>query len=331
MIPHSKPSLGTGEAEAAARVIATGMVAQGREVAAFEAECAARIGRTHGIAVSSGTAALHLAMAALELPEGARVAYPAYTCAALPCAIAMAGLEAMPRDVDADGNLLADAVPGGAGAVIVPHLFGKPAPLPQTAAPVIEDLAQSFGNGTGRAGVLAIASFYATKLLTTGEGGMVFTNDDGFAEHVRDLRDYDKRGDGKVRFNYKMTDIQAAIGRVQLQRLDGFLSRRREIAARYTDAWKDLPLLLPTHPDHAYYRYAVRPMPDAGVSAQDLLTSLNSQGINAKAPVHPPDPPPRDLPGAAAAFMEFVSVPIYPLLSDAEEIRIMRAVQDNFD
>ena len=323
MIPHSRPFVGDEEAEAAARVVRSGMLAQGPEVEAFEQEFAAYLGRRHAVAVSSGTAALHLALHALELPEHAEVAYPAYTCAALPCAIAMAGLTARPVDVDADGNLDVDAVPADSNAVLLPHLFGKSAVIPEGSAPVIEDLAQSIGNGTGRAGIMAIASFYATKMLTTGEGGMVFTDDDALAEAVRDLRDYDKRGDGRMRFNYKMTDIQAAIGRVQLGRLDGFITRRREIAARYTDAFWGLPLALPSGEGHAYYRYAVRTQ-----DADAFIASLYAGGVDAKGPVHPPGPLAAELTGAASAFAEFVSIPLYPAMTDEEVQEVIAAVRD---
>ena len=351
MIAHSKPLLGTEEAEAAARVIGSGMVAQGREVEAFEAECAAKIGRQHAVAVSSGTAALHLALLALELPRESAAAFPAYACAALPCAVAMAGLKALPLDVDGDGNLLVDSVPSGAGAVLLPHLFGKPAAMPAGDAPVVEDIAQSIGNGTGQRGILAIASFYATKMLTTGEGGMVLTDDANLAEVVRDLRDYDKRGDGRARFNYKMTDIQAAIGRVQLRRLDEFIARRREIAARYTEAWRELPLVLPGGDEHVYYRYAVRVTapparnhrpaadtekhhdgtPGPGAAASALMEHLNEAGIDAKAPVYPPGPVPNVLPGAVKAYAEFVSIPLYPALSAPDELCVIEAMQRFFD
>lgn len=347
MIPHSRPSIGKAEAEAAAAVVQSGMIAQGSEVAALEEACAARLGFRHAVATNTGTAALHLSLLALGLPPGSRVAIPAYACAALPAAVAMAGHSPTFLDAADDGNPITDGPKPQASATIVAHLFGKPASLPKGGA-VIEDIAQAVGSPAGRRGVAAVISLYATKMITCGEGGMVLTDDGGYAGAVRDLRDYDKRGDGRSRFNYKMTDIQAAIGRVQLGRLDDFIARRQAMAQAYTDAWKNLPLLLPSGEGHVYYRYTVRlkqtgsTPPGAPVTTSKPLAwshathafadYLARHGIDAKMPVYPPAPTvPAHCPGAARAYGESVSIPLYPALNDEQVERIIRTVATYFD
>ncbi len=282
LIAHSAPVVGAEEEEAVLRVLRSGRLAQGPEVAAFEAECAALAGRRHGVAVSSGTAALHLALNALGVGESEDVAIPAYACASLLTAVSLQGAIACICDIGDDLNLDPRVVPRDARFAIVPHLFGKTAALPERPV-VIEDIAQSLGGETGRAGVAAIASFYATKLITTGEGGMVLTDDEGLAETVRDRRDYDNRDEFVPRFSYKMTEMQAALGRVQLRRLPEFLERRRTIALRYSEAFGELPLGLPDPAGHVFFRYVV-----TTGEQETLLARLNDEGIEAKRPVYRP-------------------------------------------
>lgn len=322
MIAHSKPDVGAEEQEAMARVVASGRLAQGEEVAAFESECAALVGRRQGVAVSSGTAALHLALAALGIGPSDPVALPAYACAALVQPVLWLG--ATPRLCDAgpDYHMLSPAEALDSPLAIIPHLFGSTAPLP--AQPnFIEDIAQSIGGATGRAGRVAIASFYATKMMTTGEGGMLLTDDEALADHARDLRDYDGREVFRIRYAYKMTEFQAAMGRVQLRRLPGFVRRRQEIAAQYSAAFHDLPLQLPPAADHVFFRYVVAsPRRDA------LEAHVFSCGVDAKRPVH--HPMHHDLggtfPGAELAHASCLSLPIYPGLSQPEIATVIAAV-----
>lgn len=322
MIAHSKPYLGPEESEAAARVLASGHLAQGAEVEAFEKECAERFGRRYGVAVSSGTAALHLALGAVGVGTGDSVAVPSYSCAALITAVRLQQADPVLCDVGDDCNLDPRGVPGHCSTVIVPHLFGGPAALPESGV-VIEDVAQSLGGPGGCATPVAVASFYVTKLMTTGEGGMLLTDDEGIAEYGRDRRDYDKRENFQVRYPYKMTDLQAAVGRVQLGRLSWFLERRREIAQEYCEALARLPLALPVGDGHVYFRYVVRTERRDGLEAY-----LNVQGVDAKRPVYRPahhflggmfD-------GAERAHQECLSLPIYPSMVDADVRRVIDCV-----
>ncbi len=316
MIPHSKPCLGEEEIAAMARVVHSGRIALGAEVAAFEAECAAFAGRRHAVAVNSGTAALHLALLVLGVQEGDAVALPSYACAALPQAVAWQQATPLLCDIGPDYNLDPDQVPDYVRAVIVPHLFGAPARLPKQEN-VIEDLAQSFGGSTGRASKLAMTSFYATKLLTTGEGGLLLCDDAALAEEARDRRDYDNRDDFRPRYAYKMTDFQAAMGRVQLKRLPEFIRRRREIAQVYVEAFQALPLRLPQHENHVFYRYVV------ATARRDALEAyLQDHGVDAKRPVYRPlhQLLGGECPRAEIAHHECLSIPIYPALT-SQEIR----------
>ncbi|MFM1920357.1 MAG: GDP-perosamine synthase [Candidatus Hydrogenedentota bacterium] len=325
MIPHSKPLLGNEEANAARRVLESGMLAQGREVRAFEDEFAAALDRRHAVAVGSGTAALHLALLALGIGNDDSVAIPSYACAALPQAIALC--HARPMLLDANEDFLADHSKARPEAHIVAHLFGATACLPE-GAPVIEDIAQSLGGATGAGGLCAVASFYATKMMTTAEGGMLLTDDDALAEEARDRRDYDNRDDWKPRFAYKMTDLAAAIGREQLKRLPRFCARRLALADRYHEGLAALPVRLPRAENHVYFRYVVAtPRRDA------LMAFLAERGIEAKRPVHRPAHHflGGDFPGADRAHHEGLSIPLYPALTDEEAEHIIAMLRAFFE
>ncbi len=326
MIPHSKPSIGREEANEIARVLSSGQIAQGREVERFEAECARAIGRKYGVAVSSGTAALHLALGALEVQPETEVAVPSYACAALITAIHLQQAKPVLCDIGADYNLDVAKVPAHCTYAIVPHLFGAQAAMPEGVT-VIEDIAQSMGTPRARSAPIAITSFYATKLMTTGEGGMLFTDDQGLAEFARDRRDYDNRDTWAVRYPYKMTDIQAAMGRVQLRRLAWFIERRHEIAAEYRNAFDFLKLRLPNPENHVFFRYVV------GTSVRaDLQTFLQEYGIESKRPVYKPAHHylGGTFPHSERAHNECLSLPIYPTLSEADQAHVIESVQRFF-
>lgn len=322
-IPHSRPTIGPDELDAVRRVLESGQLAQGREVAAFEDECAALVGRKHGVTVNSGTAALHLALIGMGVSSGDTVAIPSYACAALVQAIAWQGATPVLCDVGADYNIDPERVPDSVMGVIVPHLFGAKARLPKNPS-VIEDLAHSIGGPTGNASILAIASFYATKMMTTGEGGMLLTDDEGLAELARDLRDYDNRDDFQVRRAYKMTDFQAAMGRVQLRRLPEFIVRRTEIAAEYDAGLAGLPLERPRIEDSVHFRYVI------ATPERDALEAwLAGCGIGACRPVYRPAHHTLggDYPQSERAHGENLSLPIYPGLTTAEASFVIKSIR----
>ncbi len=341
MISHSRPTLSEADAQKVAHVVRSSWIAQGREVESFEREVAAFVGQPGAVAVSSGTAALHLALLALGVGPGAEVVIPTYVCDALHHAVSHAGATAVLADAAA-GTLSLDPddvkrrLTGRTKAIILPHAFGLAAGVEAFLAmgvPVIEDCAQAIGcldgsRPVGSRGTLAVFSFYATKMLTTGEGGMVTASDPTLLGRVRDLREYDERADLAPRFNYKLTDLQAALGRSQLARLPAFIERRRQIAAAYRRAMAGSACQLP--PDdvggrHVYHRFVIaveRPL--------DLLIKrLETRGIQCRRPVFRPLHRALGLgeyPAAVRLWERSLSIPCYPSLTDAEIQRVAEAV-----
>jgi len=322
MIAHSKPLIGPEEIAAVTRVLESGRLAQGPEVERFEAACAAVAGRCHAVAVSSGTAALHLALGALGVTLEEPVAAPSYCCASLVTAIRMHGAIPLLCDIGDDYNLAPERVPATCRAAIVPNLFGAPARAPEIPL-VIDDIAQSIGGPSRRKAPVAVASFYATKLVTTGEGGVVLTDEEAIADYVRDRRDYDNRDDFQMRYPYKMTEFQAALGTVQLGRLPEFIRRRREIAAYFSEHLRGLPLRLPDAPEHVYFRYVVETE-----CRDDLEAWLQARGIEAKRPVYRPAHHHLrgHYPRSQQAHEQALSLPIYPALEDGEAEQIVNAI-----
>jgi len=345
LVPHSRPWITAADVRAVARVLRSGRLVQGTEVAALEAELGAFLGLPPGVAVSSGTAALHLALAGLGLGPGHEVILPSYVCVAPLHAVEYVG--AIPRLADVDPRSYnldpADVrrrVSRRTRAIIVPHLFGLPADLDALLAlgvPLVEDCAQALGatyrgRPVGGFGVVSILSFYATKLLTTGEGGMILSRDRSLLTRLRDLRDYDERRRHARRYNYKLTDLQAALGRSQLARFPAALGRRATIAARYRRAWAALPIRLPA-PDerrtHAYHRFAAA-VPGRAATAARMLRAL---GVTARPPVFQPIHQTLGLPGfpgAEEAWRHALSLPLYPGLTAREQAQVVRAVRRAF-
>ncbi|MBI3046048.1 MAG: DegT/DnrJ/EryC1/StrS family aminotransferase [Candidatus Harrisonbacteria bacterium] len=247
MIPHNKPTLGKEEIDAAARVIKSGWVAQGSEVKKFEDEFSGFLFKKPGqaAAVSSGTAALYLALISLGIGKGDEVILPTYVCSAVLNAIFMAG--ARPVLVDIENLNLSyfetvKKVNRRTKAIIITHTFGYPADTRKflnLGIPIIEDCAQALGSKfnnkyVGTFGDIAIFSFYASKMMTTGYGGMVFSQNKNLIAKIKDYREFDCRRNYKPRFNFQMSDLQAAIGRAQLKKLPFFLKKRQKIAYAYS-------------------------------------------------------------------------------------------------
>jgi perosamine synthetase len=340
VIPHSKPLLGAEEAQAAAEVIASGQVAEGPVTAAFEREIAARLGCAHAVAVSSGTAALHLVLAAMGIGAGDEVIVPSFVCTALFHAAAATGAAVVPADIDPRTLNLdpADArrrLSPRTRALVLPHMFGRvadPGPFLELGIPLVEDCAHALGariarRPAGSFGHAAVTSSYATKLIATGEGGSVATASGELAAAVRDLKQYDRRPLDRARYNCKFTDLQAAVGRAQLRRLDAFIGRRREIAARYGSA---LGPPLGSDGDageHIYFRYVV----DAGVGAEALIRRAARAGIVCERPVHTPLHRLMGIsgfPATEAIWRRSVSIPIYPALTESEVQRVVAVLTD---
>ncbi|MBI3099407.1 MAG: DegT/DnrJ/EryC1/StrS aminotransferase family protein [Planctomycetes bacterium] len=344
-IPHSRPTLGRAEANAVRRVLRSGMLVGGPEVCAFERAAARALGGGAAVAVNSGSAALHVALAALGIGAKDTVLLPSYVCAAVLNAVRYVGARVALCDIDpATFNVSTETVrrawSGRVRAVIVPHMFGGAAPVREIAslgAPVIEDCAMAIGGRaanrpTGAHGRIAIGSFYVTKMLTTGQGGVAVTRDRILARRMSDLVQYDNREDYRVRYNYPLTALGAALGRVQLSRLGGFVRARRRIARAYDRAFAPLPLTRPVEQAgarHAYYRYVVR----LGEPARRIGRRMMTRGVEAKPPVFRPlhrylGLPSRSFPGTEEADRFALSIPCYPTLSNRAVSRVIRVLSE---
>lgn len=250
MIPLTVPELGPGEAAAVARVLSSGMLVQGREVLAFEAALGEQVGRAQVIAMCNGTAALELALRALGIGPGDEVVCPALTWPSPAHAIRAVGASLVLADVDPHewnmtAETLAPALSPRVKAVIAIEQFGNPArhdELSERLAgiPLVVDAACSLGSRyagapCGSHGLISCTSFHPRKVITTGEGGACFTDDPTLAERLRVLRNHGQSEPGRFACasgNYRMTELSAAMGRVQLEKLEAICDARRQHAAR---------------------------------------------------------------------------------------------------
>lgn len=337
MIAHSRPTLGPEDAEAVAEVVRSGHLSQGPRVASFEKTVAERLGRRGGVAVSSGTAALALALAALGVGPGDEVVVPAFACSALGHAVRYVGASVVLADVDDDCALAPGAI-GRFGrrtrAVVAVHPFGHPVDLGwvlTSGVPVVEDCAQALGASrdgrpAGRDGTVAVCSFYATKIVAAGEGGMLLADDPAMLATGSALR---AGGSVPLAFNHKLSDLAAGLALAQVARLEDFIRRRRQIAARFDAAFAGAgvrTLLTQAGTEPSYSRYVVR-VPDAGL----LIAGMARRGVEAKPAVGDPlvcGADPDAFPGAMRAVAECVSLPLYPTLTEAEIVGVIAAVRE---
>jgi perosamine synthetase len=337
VIPHNQPCLSSDEKQAAERVLSRGWLVQGTEVETFENEMCGYLGLPmgHAVAMSSGTAALFVALRCLGA-RGATVACPVYACSALVNAITFAGAE--PRFVDTTADSPnADAAAlmrTGARFAVVPHMFGQPIDIAAIDGMiVVEDCAQALGarihgHPVGLQGDVGIYSFNATKMITSGgQGGMVVSRDRKLVDDMRDFREFDCRRDRKPRFNFQMTDLQAAVGREQLKKLPAFLQRRADIFEQYRSAGFDL---VGNNSGGA----AVRFRTVLRVSnPRTLIEHLARHDIGAIVPVEEWEllSGPDGFHNAATFSRTTVSLPTYPFLRNEDVARIIDVVANGLD
>jgi len=327
------PDLGEPELAEVAEVLESGMLTMGPKVAEFEQELARLCEVEHALVVSSGTAALHVAVLALGLDPGDEVLVPAYTFPATANVVALAGLVPVLVDVDPETmNIDAGQIRVGprTKAILPVHLFGRPARLEQLPdLPVLEDAAGALGarrggRACGGLGLLGCLSFHPRKIVTTGEGGAVTTNDERIAAEVRRLRNHGWRSLAPPDMpapglNYRLSDILCAVGLPQARRLDELLAERTRIADGYTDRLRGLPLLLPGADEgdvHGWQAYVVQ------VDDRDrVLGELRARGIEAQIGTYALNllGAYRDqgaFPGAARVFERALALPLHTRLSE---------------
>ena len=325
-------------------MLASGMLTMGPKVAEFEAELARACEVEHAIAVSSGTAALHLAVLALGLEPGDEVLVPAYTFPATANVVALAGLKPVLVDVDPETMNVDPArieVGPRTKAVLAVHLFGRPAPLDELpdGLLVLEDAAGALGarrggRACGGLGVLGCLSFHPRKIVTTGEGGAVTTNDSAIADEARSARNHGWRSlvppdMPEAGLNYRLSDILCAVGLPQIRRLDDLLAQRTRVAEGYAERLRELPALLPRADDgdvHGWQAYVIQ------VDDRDrILAALRAQRIEAQIGTYALHQlgayrDQGDFPGAARVFERALALPFHTRLSDGDLDRVAEAL-----
>lgn len=355
MIPQVRPDIGEEEIEAVTEVLRSGMVAQGRRVALLEERWSEFVGVRHTIAVSNGTVALMAIYAGMGLGPGDEVITVGHTFNATVSAILFTGATPVFVDIEPDTYLIdakqiEGAITPRTRAISPVHLFGLPADMDMIRAiadrhgvAVVEDACQSHGatfrgRRTGSFGHGAF-SLYGTKNMMTGEGGLVTTNDDRLADWIRLWRN---QGMAKryhhdiLGYNFRLTDLQAALGLVQLDKLERNTARRQAIARRYDEGLAGTGIGTPITPDgrtHVFHQYTI----DVGPGRDAVVAGLTEAGIGVG--VYYPIPVHKQtyvqelgidatLPVTERAAQRTLSLPMYPGLSDADQDEVIRAVRE---
>ena len=354
MIPIARPDIGQEEITAVTEVLQSGMIAQGRKVKELEDRWAELVGVKHAIAVGNGTLALMAIFAGIGLGPGDEVITVSHTFAATANAILSTGATPVFVDIEPDTYLidakkLEQAITPRTRAICPVHLFGLVADMDMIRAiadrhglVVVEDACQAHGaTFRGRmAGSFGHGAFslYATKNMTTAEGGFVTTNDDRLADWLRLYRNQGMRARYQFEmlgFNYRMTDIAAAIGLAQLAKLPRNTERRQAIAAAYDAAFGELPIGLPVTPDgrtHVFHQYTL----DVGGARDAIVEDLRAAGVGAD--IYYPIPVHRqsyiqergfhaELPVTDAAASRTLALPMFPGLTDAEQDQVIGAAK----
>ena len=355
-IPISRPAIGEEEIRAVTEVLRSGNLAQGKKVEQFENEFSRYVGARFAAAVSSGTAALQIGLQALGLGKGDEVITTPFTFAATANAIIHCGARPVFADIDPRTfNLDPEKIAASkkTKAVMCVHLYGQPCEMDslksicrEADAKLVEDAAQAVGaeykgKRIGTFGALSAFSFYATKNLTTGEGGMIATGSKGLAEQARIIRNQGQTEQYRhdiISYNFRMTDIQAAIGIEQLKRVDSLNRKRIGNAKFLADSLSSVKGIetpfVPRHVKHVFHQYTLK----VPKGRDKLLSYLNGHGIGAR--VYYPQPvymqPPyvkmgfgKGLcPVAEKVCGQVLSIPVHPLLKQNELEEIVKQVKD---
>ena len=349
-ISVARPAIGQEEISAVTSVLESGMLASGDRVVEFEKKFADFCGSNHAVAINNGTAALHAALLAAGIGPGDEVIVPAFTFVATASAVAMCGAKPVFADVDEktfniSPQQVTEKITPKTKAVIGVHLFGQPCDIEALQEicesknlKFIEDAAQAHGAlyknaRTGSFGHLACFSFYATKNMITGEGGMVTTSDKAYNERLRLLINHgqsEKYLHTILGYNYRMTDIGAALGLVQLKKLEKLNLRRRKNAEFYNASLSVKGLSLPfvgSARNHVYHQYVIRLTEEFPMTRLAFIEYLKAKGIGSA--IHYPIPlhrqplfglgnDPDPCPVSTSLAGSVLSLPVHPLLDQKE-------------
>lgn len=350
MIPAAQPIIGDDERNAVDRVLRSGMLAQGPEVKAFEEEFSGIVDGRHCIAVNSGTSALHMAFIAAGIGPGDEVIVPSFSFAATANSVCLAGATPVFADIEQDyfnldPRAVEAVITSRTRAVMPVHLYGHPAAMVELgeicarySLLLMEDAAQAHAaslNGipAGAFGLAASFSFYPTKNMTSGEGGMITTADEKIARSLRLLRNQgmERRYENEVvGFNTRMTDIHAAIGRVQLTKLASWTRSRQDNAKFLSDNIRGVivPAVAPGA-EHVYHQYTIRIVDlDRDKFAEELTKRGVGNGVYYPTPIHrlPSFGLDLDLPVTESAAAQCLSLPVHPSLSQKDLETIVSTV-----
>ena len=343
-IPHNKPTIGNEEIKAVVDSLSNLELTSGTKIMEFETSFSKYIGMD-AISTSSGTSALHLALIALNISKNDEVILPSYTCIAVALPVLYQHAKPILADINDDYNISVEnikkKITNKTKAIIVPHMFGCPADSKEIKelcverdVYLIEDCAQSIGaryhgKKVGTFGDISIFSFYATKMMTTIQGGMICTNNLDWAQIVKDLRYHDQcrssvDTDTRIKYSYMMSDVGAAIGIVQLKKLEYFIKKRGEIASTYREK---LDCNMIKHPlesgekKQVYSRYVVKTPYNPSL----IIEKMGAQGIICERMYVPPlhkrtlirkFNKNEKFPNTEAVLNSAISLPMYPSLSN---------------
>ena len=333
IIRHSKPTIGTDDEEAVAQVVLSGNLAAGPVTAQFERNIASFISMPHAIAVNSGLAALHLSLIVLGVSQYDEVIIPSLVCEALLISIKRCGATPVVVDTNPNGNISADrvseAITPKTKAIIVPHMFGLAADIERMkefGVPIIEDCAQSIGaeinnKRVGSFGDVSVFSFYATKMICTGEGGAIACRDADMADKISDLRSYRGHRDFGMRFAYHTTDVASAMGITQLRKISSFIARRKEIARLYRNGLPHTDALYDER--SIFYRYIIL-LQNRDAVRNELAKVGVECGLGVLTPLSKFVP--ACCPQAEEIGRTSLSLPIYPSMTNDDALFVISSI-----